>query len=255
MEQFYLEYRVINPKLGLMGDVTSLFGLLDINIKIVSTIPPNKRAFLLEVPSADHLTPLKSTLGITDNLEILELHPPTYIDMLTLRHGRKILQEGTPPTYNFHRGELAILVDFLAQTLREKKNPVIGIQGAPRVGKTEVAIASCVHANRRWVLLSSTFLRQIAREKLDPKTLSDDSVIIIDALTSFFRSSVRHRELLMEIIRGPNAKIIEHPLVFLKELNQSPSFFNVLTYLKGENQGKSKEQEVDPNPFSSFDIS
>lgn len=255
MSEIYLEYKIKKNRLGLMGDVTSLFGMLGLNIKRVGSIPPDRRAFILEVPSAKYLLPLKSTLSRTDMLEIIAMHSPTYLDYLTLRHGRKISQQGHPPTYHFHRGELPLLIDFIGESLEQIKNPRIGIKGSPRIGKTEVAIAACVHANRRWVLFSSTFLRQIAREKINLERLEEKSVIIIDALTSFFRSGYQHQLLLKQILQTKQPLIIEHPQVLLKEMGQEHTFFDLLIHLKGQWSSRIENDEIDPQPFSNFDLS
>lgn len=255
MEKYYLEYRILKNRLGLLGDITSILGMLGINILLISSLSPNRRAFLVEVPTPEHLTPLKSTLGLSENLEVLELHPPNYLDLLAMRHGRKILATGDPPTYHFHRGELDVLIDFIAQTVNEKHAAIIGIQGPPRVGKTEVAIASCVQANKRWVLISSTFLRQVAREKISKDYKNIDTVLIIDALTSMYRASSAHKKLLLEVLSSNQPKIIEHPQVLINELGWKTPDFTTLIHLKGEEEGHNKTSEIDPVPFSSFDIS
>ncbi len=254
MERFYLEYKILENRVGLLGDVASLMGMLGINIIRIGGIPPDRRCFLLEVPGPEYLTPVKSSLGLSPHLELLELHPPNYIDFLTMRHGRKIYAEGDPPMFHFQRQELPVLVDFLGETIREKGNPTIGIQGPPRVGKTEVAIAACVHANKKWILFSTTFIRQLAREALDFSELDEESVIIIDALTSLHRAGPQHRRLLKEVMEQPQAKIIEHPGVFVEELNFEYRNFDALIFLKRDENG-GDEEELEPLPFNQFDIS
>ncbi len=254
MEKYYLEYKILENRVGLLGDVTSLMGMLGINIIRIGGIPPDRRCFLLEVPGSEYLTPVKSSLGLSPHLELLELHPPTYLDMLTMRHGRKIHAEGDPPMFHFRRQELPVLVDFLAETFREKEFPVIGIQGSPRVGKTEVAIASCVHANKKWILFSTTFVRQLAREAMDFSELDTDSVIIIDALTSLHRAGPKHRQLLKDVLEQPQAKIIEHPGVFVEELGYEYGYFDALIFLKRDENGED-EEELEPLPYNQFDIS
>ncbi len=254
MDRFYLEYKILVNRVGLLGDVSSLMGMLGINIISIGGIPPDRRCFLLEVPGSEYLTPVKSSLGLSPHLELLELHPPTYIDLLTMRHGRKIYSQGDPPMFHFQRQELPILVDFMAETIREKRLPLIGIQGSPRVGKTEAAIAACVHASKKWILFSTTFIRQMVREEMDFSALDEDSVIIIDALTSLHRSGPRHRRLLKELLQQPQAKIVEHPRVFVEELDYEFENFDALIFLKKDAE-ENGEEELEPNPFNHFDIS
>src|SRR5690625_7493702 len=66
-------------------------------------------------------------------------------------------------TIRFIRDELCILVDFIAELYKSDGHKLIGMRGMPRVGKTESIVAASVCANKRWLFLSSTLIKQHVR--------------------------------------------------------------------------------------------
>ncbi|MHB8076165.1 DUF3388 domain-containing protein [Desulfosporosinus fructosivorans] len=213
----YLEYDIQQDKPGLLGAVTTLIGMLDLNILSVTGIGQTRRGLLLQVQSKTKVRALHEALIEVGAIRVTAFRPPTLSDRIALRHGKRLdMVETNPPTYRFVREELGVLVDFLGDTLVQGGNHVIGIRGMPRVGKTEAAIAACVYANKRWILLSSTIIRQTIRTDLLLDE-SENSIFLIDGITSTTRGSNEHWALLEKVLQMPTLKIIEHPDVFLRD--------------------------------------
>lgn len=212
-----MEYDIQQNKPGLLGAVTTLIGMLDLNILSVTGIGHTRRGLLLEAQSDAKVRALHEALIEVEAIKVTAFRPPTLSDRIALRHGKRLdMAEMNPPTYRFVREELGVLVDFLGDTLLEGGNLIIGIRGMPRVGKTEAAIAACVYANKRWILLSSTIIRQTIRTDL-LLDLSDNSIFLIDGITSTTRGNKEHWSLLEKVLQMPTVKIIEHPDVFLRD--------------------------------------
>ncbi len=201
----------------MLGAVTTLIGMLGLNILTVTGIEQIRRGLLVEVHSEKKLKALHEALSEVEAIKVTAFRQPTLLDRIALRHGKRLdMAEINPPTYRFVREELGVLVNFLGDTLLEGENRIIGIRGMPRVGKTEAAIAACVYANKRWILLSSTIIRQVLRTEL----LLDESVnsiFLIDGITSSTRGTDAHWCLLEKALEMPTIKIIEHPDVFIRD--------------------------------------
>jgi len=191
--------------------------MLDLNILSVSGIGLTRRGLLLQVQSETKVRALHEALIEVGAIKVTAFRPPTLTDRIALRHGKRLdMTETNPPTYRFVREDLGVLVDFLGDTLVDGGNHVIGIRGMPRVGKTEAAIAACVYANKRWILLSSTIIRQTIRTELLLDE-SENSIFLIDGITSTTRGNNEHWALIQEVLQMPTLKIIEHPDVFLRD--------------------------------------
>jgi len=212
-----LEYDIQQDKPGLLGAVTTLIGMLDLNILSVTGIGQTRRGLLLQAQSEAKVRALHEALIEVGAIKVTAFRPPTLSDRIALRHGKRLdMAEMNPPTYRFVREDLGVLVDFLGDTLLEGGNLIIGIRGMPRVGKTEAAIAACVYANKRWILLSSTIIRQTIRTDLLLDE-SEDSIFLIDGITSTTRGNNEHWSLIEKVLQMPTPKIIEHPDVFLRD--------------------------------------
>jgi len=212
-----LEYDIQQNKPGLLGAVTTLIGMLDLNIISVTGIGQTRRGLLLEVQAEAKVRALHETLNEVGAIKVTAFRPPTLSDRIALRHGKRLdMAEMNPPTYRFVREDLGLLVDFLGDTLLEGGNRIIGIRGMPRVGKTEAAIAACVYANKRWILLSSTIIRQTIRTDLLLDE-SEESIFLIDGITSTTRGNKEHWSLIQKVLQMPTIKMIEHPDVFNRD--------------------------------------
>jgi hypothetical protein len=135
-------------------------------------------------------------------------------------------------TYFFTREELGILVDFMAELFQRKGHQLIGIRGMPRIGKTESIVASSVCANKRWIFLSSTLLKQTLRNQLTRDEFSEERVFIIDGVMSTRRGDEEHQMLLREIMSLNATKVIEHPDVFVQQTEYSLDDFDYIIELK-----------------------
>jgi len=249
----YLEYDIQQNKPGLLGAVTSLIGMLELNILTVTGIGQTKRGFLLQFPYEEKILALHSALLQVDAIKVTAFRQPTLLDHLALRHGTRLdLAEISPPTYRFIREELGVLVDFLGDTLVEGGNRVIGVRGMPRVGKTEAAIAACVYANQRWILLSSTIIRQTIRTRLLDDELTE-SIFLIDGITSTSRGNEGHWSLLEQVMKLPTPKIIEHPDVFLRD-GRMDIDFDFIIEIRHKFEDVIQIEDI-ATSFSSFDLS
>ncbi len=232
VETLYLEYKIIKNRPGLLGDLASILGLMQINIKTVTSIEDLYRGFLLEFKSPEIKERLLEAFNAVEELKITALRSPTLEDLLALKHGKKVslrLQQGV---YVFPRYELEILINFLSNYLQHKKDVLIGIKGGSRSGKTETAIAAAVHANKHWRLLSTTLLRKTTVMELPEKELKTDTVYIIDAITSFHRSPARHVRLIRKFLPKKFLRIIEHPEVAIQESNLQEEDFDIQVELR-----------------------
>ncbi|MDA8235503.1 MAG: DUF3388 domain-containing protein [Clostridia bacterium] len=203
METYYLEYEIIRNRRGLLGDVTSLLGMLGVNIVTVNGSSGNWRGFLLQ-GEAEKLNALRVALQ--------------HIDQKT---------EGSR---------------------------VIGIRGMPRVGKTEASIAACVYANKRWVLVSSTIIRQNIRHCLSPEEMSDQCVFLIDGITSTSRGDRQHLDLVRQLLELPIPKIIEHPDILIRDGEVAKDIFDYVIELKHQLDDHIPVDTI-ASSISAFDIS
>jgi hypothetical protein len=249
----YLEYDIQQNKPGLLGAVTTLIGMLDLNILTVTGIGQTRRGLLLEVHSEAKVRALREALFEVEAIKVTAFRLPTLLDHIALRHGKRLdMAEINPPTYRFVREELGVLVDFLGDTLLEGGNRIIGIRGMPRVGKTEAAIAACVYANKRWILLSSTIIRQTIRTELLLEE-STNSIFLIDGITSTTRGNDAHWSLLKRVIEMPTLKIIEHPDVLLRD-GRIDIDFDFIIEIRHHEDDVIRCEDISMS-FSAFDLS
>jgi hypothetical protein len=236
MEDWYLEYRIHKDRPGLLGDIASLLGMLSINIVTVSGVEERNRGFLLQTDDPQKIEILQSFFQKADNVTLTALRQPTLMDRIALRHGVFIERQTEPTkTYKFTRNHLGILVDFLGELLKRPGHQVIGVRGMPRVGKTESIVAASVYANKRWIFLSSTLLKQTLRTQLTEDELATDQVVyIIDGIVTTRSDNEQHRRLIREILHLDAPKVIEHPDVFIKRTNCGWEFFDRVVELRND---------------------
>ncbi|WP_139488910.1 DUF3388 domain-containing protein [Brevibacillus dissolubilis] len=231
--EWYMEYKIHKNRPGLLGDVASMLGMLNINIITINGVHDSTRGMLLSTDDNDKIEVLRNMLLKVNNITINKFRPPTLLDRLAVRHGRYIERDSEDKkTFRFIRDELGILVDFMAEIFKKEGNQLIGIRGMPRVGKTESMIAASVSANKRWTFLSSTLLRQTVRNSLAVDEMSSDHVYLIDGIVSTMRSTERHHSLLREMMNFPATKVIEHPDIFVRESEYELSDFHYIIELR-----------------------
>ncbi|KKC46702.1 MULTISPECIES: DUF3388 domain-containing protein [Paenibacillus] len=232
-KQWYMEYKIHKNRPGLLGDIASLLGMLNVNIITINGVEDRTRGMLLQTNDDEKIEILGKMLAKVENITVNKLRPPSLVDRLAVRHGRYIERDSDDrKTFRFTRDELGLLVDFLGEIFKRDGNQVIGLRGMPRVGKTESIIAGSVCSNKRWTFVSSTLLRQTVRSQLSSEEMNPDNIFIIDGIVSTIRSNERHHALLQEIMEMPSTKVIEHPDIFIRESNYDYSTFTTIIELR-----------------------
>ncbi|ALS27617.1 DUF3388 domain-containing protein [Paenibacillus cisolokensis] len=232
-KQWYMEYKIHKNRPGLLGDIASLLGMLEVNILTINGVEDRTRGMLLQTDDEMKIELLGKLLQKVDNITLNKLRPPTLVDRLAVRHGRYIERDSDDrKTFRFTRDELGLLVDFLGELFKRDGHQVIGLRGMPRVGKTESIIAGSVCSNKRWTFVSSTLLRQTVRSQLSGDEMNPNNIFIIDGIVSTMRANERHYALLQEIMAMPATKVIEHPDIFVKESHYDYSHFTTIIELR-----------------------
>jgi len=232
-KEWYMEYKIHKNRPGLLGDIASLMGMLDINIVTINGVDDKTRGMLIQTSDDEKVELMGKMLSKVDNITINALRSPKLVDRIAVRHGRYIERSGDDlKTFRFVRDELGLLVDFLGEIFKRDGHQLIGVRGMPRVGKTESIIAGSVCASKRWTFVSSTLLRQTVRSQLSEDELSSNNVFIIDGIVSTMRASETHSSLLQEIMAMPVTKVIEHPDIFVQKTRYSFEDFNCIVELR-----------------------
>ncbi|MEV2380164.1 DUF3388 domain-containing protein [Paenibacillus larvae] len=246
VKQWYMEYRIHKNRPGLLGDIASLMGMLDINIVTINGVEDRTRGMLLQTNDDEKIELMGKMLKKVDNITITALRAPKLVDILAVRHGRYIDRDSDDrKTFRFTREELGLLVDFLGKVFKREGNQIIGLRGMPRVGKTESIIAGSVCSNKRWTFVSSTLLRQTVRSQLSEDEMSSNNVFIIDGIVSTLRSNEKHFSLLQEIMAMPATKVIEHPDIFVKESHYTYDDFTYIIELRNN-----PDEEINYDSFT-----
>ena len=166
-KEWYFEYELQYNRPGLLGDISTLLGMLSINIVMINGIENARRGMLILSHSDDNVERLKTILEKVETIKIRKLRKPTLRDRLAVRHGKYIHRDTEDrKTVRFVRDEFGSLVDFMAELFKSDGHKLIGVRGMPRVGKTESIVAGSVSANKKWLFVSSTLLKQTVRNKL-----------------------------------------------------------------------------------------
>ena len=261
MIEWYFEYEIHKNRPGLLGDVSSLIGMLGINIVTINGVDNARRGLLLMCDNQEQISRLESILNTMDNITVTKYRPPKLRDKLAVRHGRYIQRDADDKkTFRFVRDELGLLVDFMAEIMKKEGHKLIGIRGMPRVGKTESIVAASVCANKRWLFVSSTLIKQTVRSQLIEDEYSDDNIFILDGIVSTKRANERHWQLVREMMRLPATKVVEHPDVFVSQSEYTLDDFDYIIELRNDYDEEIQYNLVDEieqgtqNNFSMFDF-
>ncbi|TWI55225.1 DUF3388 domain-containing protein [Halalkalibacter nanhaiisediminis] len=255
MKEWYFEYQIHNNRPGLLGDISSLLGMLAINIITINGVDDMRRGMLIRSDSDDQVARFRAIVDIIEDITVTKFREPRLRDRLAVRHGQYIQRDADDrKTFRFVRTELGLLVDFMAELFKRDGHYLVGIRGMPRVGKTESIVAASVCANKRWSFISSTLLRQTVRSQLADDELSEDHIFIIDGIVTTMRSTEKHRTLVRDIMRIPAVKVVEHPDIFVRETEYELDDFDCIIELRNEDS-EEITYEVVESGFSSFDIS
>jgi hypothetical protein len=234
-KEWYLEYEIQRNRPGLLGDISSLLGMLSVNIVTINGVDEGRRGMLLLANNDEQITRLESILQTMDTINVTKLREPKLRDRLAVRHGRYIQRDADDKkTFRFIRDELGLLVDFMAELFKQEGHKLVGIRGMPRVGKTESVVASSVCANKKWLFVSSTLLKQTIRSQLIDDEYSSENIFLIDGIVSTRRANERHWQLVREIMRLSAVKVIEHPDIFVQNSEYSLDDFDYIIELRNE---------------------
>ena len=249
-KEWYLEYEIHMNRPGLLGDIASLLGMLSINIVTINGVDYSRRGMLLLCKSHEQIERLQSILATMEDITVTKLREPKLRDRLAVRHGRYIQRDADDKkTFRFVRDELGLLVDFMAELFKQEGHKLIGIRGMPRVGKTESIVAASVCANKRWLFVSSTLIKQTVRSQLIEDEYSENNVFIIDGIVSTRRSNERHWQLIRELMRLPATKVIEHPDIFVRHTEYKLDDFDYIIELRHEADEEITYELVDQSSF------
>lgn len=236
--EWYLEYEIIVNRAGLLGDVSSLLGMLGISIVTINGVDQGRRGLLIKTDSLEKVTRFENIIHELKEIKITKLRTPELRDRLAVRHGRYIEQDaGDKKTFRFEREDLGLLVDFLAELFKEDGHKLIGIRGMPRVGKTESIVAGSVCAHKRWLFISSTLIKQTVRSSLIKGEYDANHVYIIDGAVTARETNPKHQQLVEEVMTLPSIKVVEHPDLFIETNQYSIDDFDYIIELREhENQ-------------------
>jgi hypothetical protein len=251
-KEWYFEYEIQKNRPGLLGDISSLLGMLKINIVTINGIDRDKRGLLILAQSDEQIVRLESILKTMDTIKVTKLREPKLRDRLAVRHGQYIQRDADDKkTFRFVRDELGVLVDFMAELFKQEGHKLIGIRGMPRVGKTESIVAASVCANKRWLFVSSTLIKQTVRNQLIEDEYNENNLFILDGIVSIRRANERHWQLVREIMRLPAVKVVEHPDVFVQNTEYTLDDFDYIIELRNDPDEKiTYEDEEKNNMFS-----
>lgn len=259
--EWYLEYEIQYNRPGLLGDISSLLGMLSINIITINGVENSRRGMLLLSKQDEQITRLKSILQTMDTIKLIKLRKPKLRDKLAVRHGRYIHSDvDDRKTFRFVRNELGLLVDFMAELYKKEGHKLIGIRGMPRVGKTESIVAASVCANKRWLFVSSTLLKQTVRNQLIQGEYSPENIFIIDGIVSKRRASEKHWQLIREIMQLPAIKVVEHPDMFVQTTEYEMEDFDYIIEIRNNKEEKityepmERQESSQGISFSMFDF-
>src|SRR3954454_22307246 len=184
-EEWYLEYEIQSNRPGLLGDISSLLGMMSINIVTINGVDEGRRGLLILAKDTKQIERLESIVHTMDTIKLIKLRKPKLRDRLAIRHGRYIQRDADDKkTFRFVRNELGILVDFMAELYKQEGHKLIGIRGMPRVGKTESVVAASVCANKKWIFLSSTVIKQTVRNRLMGDEFNPNNIFILDGIVT-----------------------------------------------------------------------
>jgi len=243
--EWYFEYEIRVNRPGLLGDISSLLGMLSINIITINGVEDERRGMLLRSKKEDQIIRFKSILETMDTISITKLRKPKLRDKLAVRHGKYIHRDADDrKTIRFVRDELGLLVDFMAELYKKEGHKLIGIRGMPRVGKTESVVAASVCANKRWLFVSSTLLKQTVRSQLIEGEYSNDNIYIIDGIVSKKRANEKHWQLIREIMQLSAVKVVEHPDIFVQATEYNIDDFDYIIELRSH-----EDEEITYEPI------
>ncbi|HLR54028.1 MAG TPA: YmfK family protein [Pseudogracilibacillus sp.] len=250
-KEWYFEYELQYNRPGLLGDISSLLGMLSINIIMINGIERSKRGMLILSENDAHIERLKHILEHVDSVRITKLRKPKLRDRLAVRHGKYLARDSTDhKTIHFVREEFGLLVDFMSELFKSEGHKLIGVRGMPRVGKTEAIVAGSVSANKKWLFVSSTLLKQTVRNQLIEGEYGEEYIYILDGIVSQKRASEKHWQLIREIMSIPTTKVVEHPDIFIQTTEYTIDDFDYIIEIRRDDEEEITYEPIE-NTFGS----
>lgn len=248
--EWYLEYEIIINRPGLLGDISSLLGMLSINIVTINGVDQGRRGLLILAENQYQIERLEPILHTMETISLIKLREPTVRDRLAVRHGRYIQRDADDrKTFRFIRDEIGLLVDFMSEIFKQEGHQLVGIRGMPRVGKTESIVAASVSANKRWVFISSTLLKQTVRNELIEGEYSENNIYIMDGAVSTKRANEKHWSLIRELMHMPTVKVVEHPDIFVQNTEYTIEDFDYIIELRNHLDEEITYQQINQQHF------
>ncbi|QTD42265.1 YmfK family protein [Sporosarcina sp. Te-1] len=233
MGEWYVEYEIQVNRPGLLGDIASLLGMLRVNIITINGVDGGHRGMLVRTENDDQIKRFELIASTMETIQVKKIREPKLRDILAVRHGRYIQRDvDDRKTFRFLRSELGVLVDFMAELFKQEGHKLIGIRGMPRVGKTESVVAASVCANKKWIFLSSTMIKQTVRSNLAGDEFSKDNIFILDGIVTRKSGDERHMQLVREMMRMPSIKVVEHPDMFVQHSEYDMEDFDYIIELR-----------------------
>jgi len=233
MGEWYMEYEIQVNRPGLLGDISSLLGMLRVNIVTINGVEQGRRGMLLRAESDEQIERFELIASTMEMINVRKFREPKLRDILAVRHGRYIQRDADDrKTFRFVRDELGLLVDFMAELFKQEGHKLIGIRGMPRVGKTESVVAASVCANKKWIFLSSTMIKQTVRNRLMGDEFNPNNIFILDGIVTRRSNDEEHLQLVREMMNLPSIKVVEHPDMFIQHSEYSIEDFDYIIELR-----------------------
>ncbi len=252
MGEWYFEYEIQVNRPGLLGDIASLLGMLRVNIVTINGVDEVRRGMLVKAEKDESIERFISIVSTMEHINVTKFRVPKLRDRLAVRHGHYIPKDADEKnTFRFVRNELGILVDFMAELFKKDGHKLIGIRGMPRVGKTESIVAASVCANKRWIFLSSTMIKQTVRNALIGDEFNGNNIFILDGAVTRRSNDERHQQLVREMMHMETIKVIEHPDIFVQHSEYRLEDFDYIIELRNDPDEEITYELIDKNNMMS----
>ncbi len=90
VKEWYFEYQLHENRPGILGDISSLLGMLSINIVTINGVDDTRRGMLLRSTDDDNVKRFKAILHTIGSVTVTKFREPRVRDRLAIRHGRYI---------------------------------------------------------------------------------------------------------------------------------------------------------------------
>lgn len=252
MGEWYFEYEIQFNRPGLLGDIASLLGMLRVNIVAINGVDASRRGMLVRADKDESIERFISIVSTMEHIHVTRFRIPKLRDRLAVRHGHHIPKDADEKnTFRFVRSELGILVDFMAELFKKDRKMLIGIRGMPRVGKSESIVAASVCANKKWIFLSSTMIKQTIRNSLIGDEFNGNNIFILDGALTRRSNDERHQQLVREMMQMDTIKVIEHPDIFVQHSEYKIEDFDYIIELRSHEDEEITYELIEKNNMMS----